>query len=328
MKSLRSALRGALLVACASLALQPALAQTNFPQKPIRWLVGYPPGGGSDTIARIVSEPMAQSLQQTIVVDNKPGASANIAGSELVRSPADGHTLMNADNGLLVFNPAMFKKMGFRPENDMRPVGLLARLHLLIAVHPDHPANSYQELVAWIQAQKEPVQYAASSIGSPLHLAMARLSSQAKLGLVHVPYKGAAPAISDFLGKAVPVICIDYSTASQYVKAGKMKVLAITSEKRIAALPAVPTVSEAGGPSPFEAYAWQGIVVPAATPDPVVQQLNKALNATLAQKGVIDRLGELGIEATPSSSSEFASLWSRENKVWQPLIQTLGITMD
>lgn len=329
MKHSTSHLRRACLLTLAGLVVQPAFAQTaTFPNKPIRWLVGYPPGGGSDTIARIVAAPLSQTLGQTVLVDNKPGASANIAGYELARSAADGHTIMNADNGLLVFNPVMYKKMGFEPEKDMKPVGLLARLHLLIAVQPDHPASNYKELVDWVKGQKEPVQYAASSVGSPLHLAMARLAKETKLGLVHVPYRGAAPAINDFLGKVVQVICIDYSTASQYVKSGKMKVIAVTSAKRIPALSNVPTVSESGGPAGFEAYAWQGIVTPAGTPDATVVELNKALNASLAQKSVVDRLGELGIEATPSTTAEFAGFWARESKTWQPLIQSLGIAMD
>jgi tripartite-type tricarboxylate transporter receptor subunit TctC len=328
MPNLHFVRRAALVIACAALVAPAALAQTPTSGKPLRWLVGYPPGGGSDTIARIVSAPMGQALNQTVVVENKPGASANIAGSELVRSPADGSTVMNADNGLLIFNPAMYKKMGFAPDKDMKPVGLLARLHLLIAVQPDHPANSYKELVDWIRSQKQPVQYAASSIGSPLHLAMARLAGESKLDLVHVPYKGAAPAIADFLGKVIPVICIDYSTAAQYVKSGKMKVLAVTSAKRLPPLPNVPTVAESGGPAGFEAYAWQGVVVPAGTPDPVVQNLNRALNASLAQQAVADRLTELGIEPTPSTTAEFTAFWNREAKTWQPLIQTLGIAMD
>lgn len=321
--------RRALIAAGALSLLQPVLAQTrSFPTKPIRWLVGYPPGGGTDTIARIVSGAMASNLGQSVVVDNKPGASANIAGYELIRAPADGHTVMSADNGLLVFNPVMYKKMGFSPEKDMKPAGLLGRLHLLIAVQPNHPANNYTELVAWIKAQKDGAQYAASSVGSPLHLAMARLAGEAKLHLVQVPYKGAAPALSDFLAGIVQVMCIDYSTAAQYVQSGKMKVIAVTSAKRIPALPNVPTVSESGGPANFEAYAWQGVVVPGATPDAVVAQFNTSLNAALAQKSVIDRLGELGIEATPSTTAQFASFWGQESQIWQPLIRKLGITMD
>lgn len=329
MTSSRFTQRRALLAAGALAALCPAitLART-YPTRQVRWLVGYPPGGGTDTIARIVAGAMGPAMGQTLVIDNKPGASANIAGNELVRAPADGYTVMSADNGLLVFNPVMYKKMGFSPEKEMKPVGLLGRLHLLIAVQPNHPANSYRELVAWIKAQKDAVQYAASSIGSPLHLAMARLASETGLKMTQIPYKGAAPAMVDFLAGMVQVMCIDYSSAAQHAKAGKMKVLAVTSGARIPALPNVPTVTESGGPAGFEAYAWQGVVVPSATPDPVIAQFNTDLNAALAQKAVIDRLGELGIEATPSTTRDFASFWERESQVWQPLIRTLGITMD
>lgn len=321
--------RRALLAAGTLAALCPSLARARtYPTRPVRWLVGYPPGGGTDTIARIVAGAMEPMMGQTLVVDNKPGASANIAGHELVRAPADGYTVMSADNGLLVFNPVMYRKMGFNPAKEMSPVGLLGRLHLLIAVQPGHPATSYRDLVAWVKGQKDPVQYAASSIGSPLHLAMARLASETGLKMTQIPYKGAAPAMADFLAGSVQVMCIDYSSAAQHVKAGKMRVLAVTSGARIPALPDVPTVTESGGPAGFEAYAWQGVVVPRATPDPVIAQFNTDLNAALNQKTVIQRLGDLGIEATPSTTAHFASFWNKESEVWQPLIRTLGIAMD
>ena len=321
--------RRTVLAASALAALQPAFAQTPaYPSRPVRWLVGYPPCGGTDTIARIVTKARGELAGQNFLVDNKPGASANIAGFELTRAPADGYTVMSADNGLLVFNPVMYKKMGFAPSKDMKPAGLLARLHLLIAVPPNHPANNYRELVAWIKEQKNGVQYAASSVGSPLHLAMARLAAESKLNLTHVPYKGAAPAIQDFLSGQVNLICNDYSSAAAHVKAGKMKVLAVISGKRVSALPNVPTVSEAGGPPNFEAYAWQGMVVPAGTPDAVIGQFNELLNRALNQKEVVDKLNELGVEATPSTPAQMAGFWAKESDIWQPLIRQLDISMD
>jgi tripartite-type tricarboxylate transporter receptor subunit TctC len=298
-----------------------------FPSKPIRWLVGYPPGGGSDTIARIVSEGMSKSLAQTVYVENRPGASANLAGNALASAPADGYTVMNPDNGLLIFNPVLYKQMGFSPSKSMKPVGGIGRLHLIIAVAPNHPAKSFKELLEMLRTQKEPVQYAASSVGSPLHLAMVRLEKDAKLNVTQIPYKGAGPAINDFLGGVVQIICTDYSSGSQYVKAGKMRPLAVISDKRIAALPNVPTVAESGFPG-FEAYAWQGLVVPAGTPEPVVQKLNAALNHALKSKPVVDRLEGLGIEPTPSSPVELATLTRREEQTWQPIVRNLGITLD
>lgn len=321
--------RRSLLAASALAALQPAFAQQpKYPSRPVRWLVGYPPGGGTDTIARIVTTSMGSLAGETFVVDNKPGASANIAGHELSRAPADGYTVMSADNGLLVFNPVMYKKMSFAPHKDMKPAGLLGRMHLMIAVPPNHPANSYKELVAWIKGHKDGVQYAASSVGSPLHLAMARLAAESKLDLTHVPYKGAAPAIQDFLSGQIGLICNDYGSAAPHVKAGKMKVLAVISGKRIAPLANVPTVSEAGGPPNFEAYAWQGVVMPAGTPDGVITQFNALLNKTLGQKEVVDKLADLGIEATPGTPAQMAAFWAGESDVWQPLIRRLDISMD
>jgi tripartite-type tricarboxylate transporter receptor subunit TctC len=320
--------RRSLLAASALAALQPAFAQAKYPSRTLRWIVGYPPGGGSDTIARIVATALGTAAGQSVIVDNRPGASANIAGHELTRAAPDGYTVMTADNGLLVFNPVMYKKMGFAPSKDMKPAGLLARLHLLIAVPPNHPANNYRELVAWIKEQKNGVQYAASSVGSPLHLAMARLAAESKLNLTHVPYKGAAPAIQDFLSGQVNLICNDYSSAAPHVKAGKMKVLAVISGKRVSALPNVPTVSEAGGPPNFEAYAWQGMVVPAGTPDAVIGQFNELLNRALNQKEVVDKLNELGVEATPSTPAQMAGFWAKESDIWQPLIRQLDISMD
>jgi tripartite-type tricarboxylate transporter receptor subunit TctC len=234
---------------------------------------------------------------------------------------------MNPDNGLLIFNPVLYKHMGFSPSKDMKPVGRIGRLHLIIAVAPNHPAKSFKELLEMLRTKKEPVQYAASSIGSPLHLTMVRLEKEAKLNVTHVPYKGAGPAINDFLGGVVEVICVDYSSGSQYVKAGKMRPLAVASDKRIAALPDVPTVAESGF-SGFEAYAWQGLVVPAGTPDPIVDKLNTALNEALKNKSVVERLDGLGIEPTPSSPVELAKMTRREEATWQPIVRTLGITLD
>lgn len=317
------------MVAMGAVAL-PSLAPAQsvaYPTKPVRWIVGYPPGGGSDTIARIVGEGMASSLGQPVVIDNRPGASANLGGFALANAPADGYTIMNPDNGLLIFNPILYQKMGFNPTKDMKPVGKIGRLHLVIAVPPDHPAKSFDALLEMLRTSKEPVQYAASSIGSPLHLAMVRLTKEGKLDTTHIPYKGAAPAISDFLAGVVKVICVDYSTAAQYIKAGKMRPLAVASDKRIAPLPDVPTVAEKGFPG-FEVYAWQGLVVPANTPDPVVAKLNAALNASLTSKAVADRLDGLGIEPTPSTPGELGTLTRREEQVWHPIVRSLGITLD
>jgi tripartite-type tricarboxylate transporter receptor subunit TctC len=315
------------LAAAAAAAPGLAAAQAAYPSKPVRWIVGYPPGGGSDTIARVVGEGMASALGQPVVIDNRPGASANLGGFALASAPADGYTVMNPDNGLLIFNPILYQKMGFNPSKDMKPVGKIGRLNLVIAVPPDHPAKTFEALVDMLRTSKEPVQYAASSIGSPLHLAMVRLAKEGRLNTTHIPYKGAAPAITDFLGGVVKVICVDYSTASQYIKAGKMRPLAVASDKRIAPLPDVPTVAEKGFPG-FEVYAWQGLVVPANTPDAVVAKLNTALNTALKSKTVIDRLDGLGIEATPSTPGELGALTRKEEEVWHPIVRSLGITLD
>lgn len=322
--------RTVLAGAAASLAAGPlaTLAQAQgYPNKPIRWVVGYPPGGGSDMVARTVGEGMAAALGQSVVVDNRPGASANLGGYALASSPPDGYTVMNPDNGLLIFNPVLYPKMGFNPYKDMKPVGKIGRLHLIIAVPPNHPAKSLKELLDMLRTAKEPMQYAASSVGSPLHLAMVRLAKEAKVDLVHIPYKGAAPAITDFLAGIVNLMCVDYSTASQYVSTGKMRVLAVTSGSRISTLPDVPTVMESGFPG-FEVYAWHGFVVPAGTPDAIVTRLNAALNQSLRTKAVVDRLSTLAFEVTPGTPAELAQMIKREDEVWTPLVRSLGITLD
>lgn len=322
--------RTVLAGAAASVAASPlaALAQApRFPNKPIRWVVGYPPGGGSDMVARTVGEGMAAVLGQSVVIDNRPGASANIGGYALASAPADGYTVMNPDNGLLIFNPVLYPKMGFNPSKDMKPVGKIGRLHLIIAVPPNHPAKTFKDLLQMLRAAKEPVQYAASSVGSPLHMAMVRMAKEGRLNMVHIPYKGAAPAIQDFLAGQISLICVDYSTASQYVTAGKMKVLAVTSGSRIASLPDVPTVSESGFPG-FEVYAWHGFVVPTGTPDAIVTKLNAALVQALKNKSVVDRLATLAFEVTPSTPEELAQMIRREEEVWIPIVRSLGVTLD
>lgn len=322
--------RSLLASAAATAMLGPTMAAAQasaYPNKPVRWIVGYPPGGGSDTVARVVGEGMATALGQPVVVDNKPGASANIGGYALASAAPDGYTVMNPDNGLLIFNPVLYPKMGFTPSKDMVPVGKIGRLHLIIAVSPNHPAKSFRELLDLIRASKEPVQYAASSVGSPLHLAMVRLAKEAQLDIRHIPYRGAAPAISDFLGGVVNLMCIDYSTAAQYVNTGKMRVLAVTSGTRIAALPQVPTVLESGYQG-FEAYAWHAMVVPKGTPLPVITRLNGALNQSLRSKAVVDKLAALAFEVTPSTPEDLAQMIQQEQATWVPIVRSLGITLD
>jgi tripartite-type tricarboxylate transporter receptor subunit TctC len=298
-----------------------------YPNKTIEWVVPYPAGGGTDVAARTLAEAMGRTLGQTIVINNRPGAGTNIGAEYTARAKADGYVMMTADTATLAANPSLYTKLGYNAERDLAPVGLIGRFNLLLVVNPAVPATTLKEFLAWAKAQPQPVPFATPGAGSPHHLAVELLRLRTGLQLTHVPYRGAAPAIQDVVGGQVPFMVVDSAAGYAQISAGKLRALAVASPRRLASLSQVPTFAEQGLAN-FEAYAWQGLALPAGTPAPLVKQLSKALNEALDSTVIKARFQVLGIEPTPGTPEAMAAYASAERARWGEIIKQAGIKLD
>lgn len=303
-----------------------AFAQ-SYPSKPVRWVVAYAAGGGSDVLARTVASQLSKQLGQQIVIDNRPGGATNIAAEMVAKAPADGYTVFTADNGTLIYNTALFKKLPYEPQKDFAPVGLMARFPLVLASNPDAGFNSAKDLVEAIRKSPGKISYASAGIGSPHHLAMEMLKERAKLDITHVAYKGAAPALQDVVGGQVPTMVVDTASGLQMLKSGKLKPLAVFSKTRLPSLPDVPTLIELGY-TDIEAFAWQGMVVPAATPKDIVAKLSAELQKAIETPAIKAKIQEIGLEPIASDPNAMTSHWASESKYWPKLIRERQITLD
>jgi tripartite-type tricarboxylate transporter receptor subunit TctC len=304
-----------------------ALAQA-YPTRPIRWIVGYPAGGGTDVLARLLGAAMSPALGQQIVIENRPGAATNLAAGEAARAEPDGYTLFTAGIETVVYNPALYKTLPFDAVKDFRPIGLTARFHLFLSVKKDSGITSAQDLVARAKASPGALNYGSPGLGSPHHLAMERLLREAGVKVTHVPYRGMAPVMNDMLAGVMETAIVDYAAGGAALRGGQIRPLAICSGKRLEALPDVPTVDEALGLKGFEAYAWQGVVVPARTPDPIATKLTEVLAGALAQDTVKARMREIGLDPLTGGPAEYQALLQSERDVWWPVIKDLGISLE
>ncbi|MDZ5460964.1 Bug family tripartite tricarboxylate transporter substrate binding protein [Azohydromonas lata] len=318
-----SALRRAVLFA----ALAAPLAALAFPDKPIEWVVPYPAGGGSDVVARTLAEPMGKLLGVTIIVNNKPGAATNIGADYVAKGKADGHLMLTADTATLAANPSLYAKLPYNAEKDFAPVGLMTRFPMLLVVNTGVPAKNLAEFLAWAKRQPQGITYATPGAGSPHHLATELFRERSGLALTHVPYRGAAPAVQDVIGGQVPFMFADTASAYPHILSGKLRALAVASPKRVSGFETVPTLQEQGVKD-FEAYAWQGLVVPAATPAQAIAALNKALLAALDTTAVKARFQTLGLEAIPSSPQQMAAYAKSEREKWGKVIRANDIRLD
>jgi tripartite-type tricarboxylate transporter receptor subunit TctC len=297
----------------------------SWPDRPLRWIVGYPPGGASDTFARLIGNHMAGTLGQNVVVENRPGGGAVVASDAVIRSAPDGYTLMHVDNGILVYNPALYAKLPFDPDRDFQGVGFIGRFPLFIVVRPDSPIKDFADFVA--QSKLKAPNYGSPAVASPHHLAMEMVKRRTGLDAVHVPYRGGPAAMQDLLAGNVDSVVIDCASGIPFITSGKVKTLCVFSEARSPRAPDVPTLRELGFGNAV-AYGWQGMSVPAAVPVPVVAKLAEALKAGVGAADVQDRFKTLGIESAPWSPADFQAFVARENAEWRPLIRELGIRLD
>lgn len=298
-----------------------------YPAKPIRWVVPYAAGGGSDFLARTIGQGLATRVGKPVLVDNKPGGNTAIGAAETAHAPADGYTVLSADNGTLVFNPALYKTLSYNPGKDFAPVTLMGRFPMILVVGPASSARTVQDFVAQAKASPAGVNYGSAGAGSPHHLAMELLKVEAGLNMTHAPYRGAAPALSDVAAGQIPAMMVDYAAGAAFIKAGKVRPLAVANAVRLPQLPEVPTFAEAGYRK-VEAAALVGMVVPAATPPEVVAVLNRQVVAAIKEPGVNQKLVDFGVEPVGNSPAEYADMLRAETARWHKLIRDLKITLD
>lgn len=316
------------LAAAAAVALPARRALAAYPERSIRWIVAYAAGGGTDTLARTLGAAMSPKLGQPVVIENRPGGATNIGAEAAAKAAPDGHTVFSADNGTLVFNPALFRKLPYDPDRDFRPIGLMARFPLVLTVKQDSAFNGAREFLDGGKAKPGQIDYGSAGIGSPHHLALERLSKETGTRFNHVPYRGAAPALNDLLAGTIEAMVVDLVSGASHLRSGRVKPLAIFSAARHPDLPNVPTVQEAFGLAGFEAYAWQALMTPARTPDAVAARLTEELAVVLRDDAVKDRMRTLGFEPLSGGPAEFHTLIEAERAIWVPLIRERGITLE
>ena len=307
-------------------AAAPLCAQTTYPDKPVRWVVPYPPGGGTDVIARIVQERMSSVLGQQVVIENKGGAGGSVGTEVVAKSAPDGYTVLFTLSSHTI-NPAIYPKLNFDTVKDFEPVGTVASLPQILVANPKVAANTLAELTALAKAKPGELSYASVGNGSPGHLAGEMFKLRAGVQMTHIPYRGGGPAVTDVMGGQVPLLWVSIPAAAQFVKTGKLKALAVSTLKRTPAFPDVPTVHESGHPD-FEVDSWYAMFVPAKTPKAVIERLNKALNTVLAEPLIRERLLAQGADAVGGTPEALGRVVAAELPKWAKLAKDANIKAD
>ena len=308
-----------------ALVAVPVMAQ-DYPNKPIRFIVPYPPGGGTDVVARIMNEALAAELGQPIIIDNRGGAAGNVGTDIAAKAPADGYNILFTLSSHTI-NPKLYDKLPFDVDRDFVPVSLAAMIPQILVVHPSVSAGTLTELIALAKANPGKLNYASVGTGSPGHIAGELFKLKTGVDIVHVPYKGGGPAVVDTIGGQVQLLFVSMPAAWQHVKAGKLKAIAVTSAKRSVAAPEVPTIAESGVPD-FVVDSWYGALAPAKTPPAVVKRLNAAFAKVLENPQVKEKLLAQGAEAAASTQAEFDRVIKDELLKWDMVIKTAKIRPD
>jgi tripartite-type tricarboxylate transporter receptor subunit TctC len=312
----------ALIIAmCAMLASGAAQSQ-NYPSKPIRFIVPFPPGGGNDIVGRIVAQKLAEGFGLSVVVDNRGGAGGTVGTEMAAKAPADGHTML-VNNISLAVNATLFPKLPYDTLKDLAPVTLVGRQPNIVVVNPSVPARSVRELLALAQAKPGQINYGSGGVGTASHLATELLKLMAKVDMVHVPYKGLGPALTDLMGGQIQLIISTLASALPQVRAGKLRALAVTTAKRSAFFPEIPSMDEAGVRG-YEFSTWYGLLVPAGTPRSIVDRLNQEMARVLGSAAVNDQFASQGLEAAHTSPQEFGVYLKSEVEKWAKVVKASG----
>lgn len=304
-----------------------AKAQLAYPSRSIRWIVPYQAGAGTDIVARTIGAQLAIDWGQSVSIENRAGGNTALGAIEAARAPADGYTLLSADSGTLVFNPALYRNLSYNPSRDFAPVTLLGRLPMVLLVGPASGVKDAQAFIDDARAFPGKVSYASAGTGSPQHLSMELLEREAGLEMVHVPYRSAAAAVADVAGGQLPVMMCDLAASRRFIQSGRLRPLAVANPSRLAQLPRVPTFAEIGLPR-VEAAALMGLVVPANTPGEIVSRLQQSVASAIHNPAVQRRLSEYGVEPAGDTPSRFAALLQGESARWHPLIRDLNLSLD
>jgi tripartite-type tricarboxylate transporter receptor subunit TctC len=314
-------------LACVALATASFVQAQGFPNKPIRLICPFPAGGAVDIASRAIAIELAKSTGQPVTVDNKPGAGGNIGGAEAARSAPDGYTLFMTTSAINAINPALYDKLPFDPNKDLAPVSALVSLNNVLVLHPSVKANSVAELIALAKAEPGKLDYASSGSGTSIHMSGEMFKYIAKVDLLHIPFKGSAPAITALLGGQVMMMFDNVPSALPHIKAGKLHALATTGAKRDPALPDLPTMVEAGVPG-YESGVWFGLMVPAGTPKEIIAKLSAESAKATQSPEFIKRMSDLGYIIIGSTPDEMAAMLKVEVSRWGPIVKASGAKAD
>ena len=303
-----------------------AQSDAGFPNKPITLIVTYPPGGGADAMARLVAPKMAEALGQSVVVENRPGASGQIGAAAVAKAPADGYTLM-LDASSFAVNPALYPKLPYDSLKAFKPIGVIALFPNVVLVHAAFPPQSIAELIATARKSKNAVAYASSGNGSAQHLAGALFESATGVDMVHIPYKGGGPALNDVIGGQVPLFFGNLASTLQHVQSGKLRALAVTSDKRSSILPSTPSLAEAGVKG-AEIYEWNAVFAPAGTPPAIVNRLASAFQRALDAPEVRQRVAQLGGEMQRTTPEQAQAFIEQQIALWGRIVKERKISIE
>jgi hypothetical protein len=304
-----------------------ACAQTPYPHKPIRLIVPFTPGGSTDILARAIGQELTKAWGQSVVIDNVPGAGGSIGADKAAKAPADGYTLLMGHIGTLAVNPSLYPKLPYNPVKDFAPVAWVARVPNILVVNSALPVKSLQDLVTYARSKPGQLSYGSGGNGSAANLATEYFKMQTGTAIVHIPYRGTVPAVTDLIGGQIQLVFTGAPAVLGFVKSGQLRALAVSSPRRLEAMPDLPTVAESGYKN-FEADQWYGVVAPAGTPKDIVQKLNLQINAALNAPELKKRLNAEGAIATPDSPEVFGQLIASEIARWQPVISSGRVKAD
>jgi len=321
-------LRTSLLATLAGLfAVGVSVHAADYPSRPVMLVVAFTPGGPSDVLARIVGKKMEELLGTPFLIENRPGAGGNLAAETVARAAPDGYTLLMGNNSILATNRSLYKQLNYSPENDFVPITLIGTQANILVVNADVPAHSLKELIALAQAQPGKINFASSGYGAAAHLAGELFKSEAKINIVHVPYKGAAPALQDVIAGHDQMMFATAASVVGHIEGGRVRALAVTTLKRTQVLPGLPTMDEAGLKG-FDASTWHGLVAPAGTPPKVIATLHDAAVKALQDPGVQASLGKLGVDIVASTPQEFQAYIKSEIPKWTAIVKASGAKLD
>lgn len=323
----RLAVQGLTALAAIPLLARAQAPGQSFPNRTVRIVVPYPTGGTNDVLARLVGQKLSDAWGQPVVVENKPGAAGNIGAAEVARAPADGYTLLLTNINITSMNPALMQRMPFDPQKDFSSISLLGTTSLMLAVNPNVPVNNVQELIKLLRAKPGRLSYASSGSGSPQHMSAEMFKSVTGTSIVHIPYRGAAPAIADVVGGQVEVIFGVVNQVLPQVRAGRLRGLAVTSSKRLASAPELPTLEESGVKS-YESEIWLGLAAPANTPAAIIEKINQDVRKAMEQPDVASKLSGQGVDILLSSPDQMSQRAALDLQRWTAIIKKMGIKSE